>query len=660
MKKLLLSLLVIAATTSAAWSQINILSQNFSAAGLPAGWLNIDSGNVGGIAGKWQRKTNAYGFSSTTSSNGFYIFVSYATTNDNKPENGQLRTGSINCSQYPNVALQFDHYFLTRFLNNNNSRGTVLVSTDNVNWTEVYTIDETTESDAQVRLDISYLAAYMPNVYVKFKYTGSWDGFWAVDDIKVFIPEVLDIAVKSINTPTYVDFADHLITGVVSNEGITTINNFDLTYQDGLNAAATQSFTGLNIAPFETYNFAFSKRLTMAEAAAHDLTVSASGPNYGVEQQTSNNTITKKITALSGTPKKVALIEEFTTAVCQFCPRGTTIMNEILAANPETVIGVGIHSGFGTDGMTTPDHNTLANTYTTGAPSAMIDRVLFKGEPEVGVSTDVWETYAVQQTEEAVPVAVSATTTYNASTRKLDINAAASFYGPIADTLRINAYIIEDSVTGSGSAYNQVNAYNTDNTSEWAGMGNPIVGFAHRHVARYMFGGPWGSANVIPNLTTDSTYTKDYSYTLPTTWDDEQIKVVVLVQRFSNKANNRQILNAIELELNETKATPVVPSVYIPTTGISEAPKAISDINVYPNPAADVLNIAYSVNGNSAINFSIQNMLGETVATLSPNLQTAGAYRTQLNTTDFANGVYFVAVKENGKTVSTQKFVVSK
>lgn len=661
MKKLLLSAVAVIIAMHSVLAQVNIYSQNFSTAGLPAGWQNVDASSVGGVAGKWQRKTSQYGFASTTSTNGFYMFISYAATNDNKPEDGQLITSAINCSQYANVALQFDHYFLTRYTNNNNSQGTVLVSTDNVTWTEVYAVNETTDADAQVRIDISQLAAYQPSVYIKFRYTGSWDGFWGVDDIKLFIPQVLDVAVTNITLDKYVGLADHTVTGTVSNEGAMVLSDFELTYQDGSNAPVTQQFTGLNIQPFATYNFSFNQKLTMATAEAHNITVTATSPNGGADGNVNNNSFSKLVTSLSGIPAKAVLIEEFTTAACQYCPDGTTVMNQILDANPHTVLGVGVHAGFGTDAMTTTDHSTLANQYTSGAPAAMIDRVLFKGEEEVGTNRGIWEDYALMQKEVSVPLAVSATTTYDANTRQLNVEASAKFYGPVKDSLRINAYIVEDSVSGSGSGYSQVNAYNTDNTSEWYQKGNPIVGFQHRHVGRQLFGGPWGSSNSIPEQTVDGdVFTQSYNRVLPATWDADQITVIVFVQKWSSNVNNRPIINAIEVGLNDTKSSEVIPSVYVPSTGIAEVQSNISQVSVYPNPTTDVLNIAYTVNNNTNVSFEVSSLIGETLTSFAPSAKANGAYRTQLNTSNFANGVYFVNVIENGKTVNTQKFVVNK
>jgi hypothetical protein len=395
----------------------------------------------------------------------------------------------------------------------------------------------------------------------------------------------------------------------------------------------------------------------MPVAGAHNIVVTASAPNNGSENNLANNSASKAVTALSGLPVKHALIEEFTTAVCQYCPRGTTEMNNILA-NHNNVIGVALHAGYGTDAMTIADHSTVANAFTSGAPSAAIDRVLFTGEEEVGVSTNVWETYAVQQTATITPVSIIADNTYNPNTRELTVNASARFYGPISDNFRINCYIVEDSVTGTGSGYNQVNAYNTSSTSEWYQKGNPIVGFAHRHVCRQMLGGAWGSASSIANPTTDGgLYTKQYTYTLPQTWNESRVQLVVLVQHYSNTATDRQVLNALELHLNSADSTAVTPST---NTGVSELATNVASIALYPNPATDAVNLTYSLKNAATVSFEVFNVIGQNMQTIRPTELAQGDYRTTINTTDLKNGVYFVAVKEGNKVVNTLKFVINK
>ena len=56
----------------------------------------------------------------------------------------------------------------------------------------------------------------------------------------------------------------------------------------------------------------------------------------------------------------------------------------------------------------------------------------------------------------------------------------------------------------------------------------------------------------------------------------------------------------------------------------------------------------------------VYNLVGQ-VATTFPHASLGeGNYTTRLNTSDYASGIYFVVLKENGKAVQTLKFVVSK
>ena len=50
MKKLLLSAVAVIIAMHSVLAQVNIYSQNFSTAGLPAGWQNVDASSVGGVA----------------------------------------------------------------------------------------------------------------------------------------------------------------------------------------------------------------------------------------------------------------------------------------------------------------------------------------------------------------------------------------------------------------------------------------------------------------------------------------------------------------------------------------------------------------------------------------------------------------------------------
>jgi len=102
---------------------------------------------------------------------------------------------------------------------------------------------------------------------------------------------------------------------------------------------------------------------------------------------------------------------------------------------------------------------------------------------------------------------------------------------------RLNLYITEDSIVGSGAGYDQHNYYSsqTSGGSAWSGspyvgMADPIVGWSHNHVLRKAVGGAWGTTGIIPvTVAAGSNYTHTYTFTLPNTWREDYIDLVGMV-----------------------------------------------------------------------------------------------------------------------------------
>jgi hypothetical protein len=126
-----------------------------------------------------------------------------------------------------------------------------------------------------------------------------------------------------------------------------------------------------------------------------------------------------------------------------------------LAAEPN-VIAVAHHAGYGTDAMTIPTNTTFSNAgFSAGAPSASVDRV-YQGISRAG---NGWANACATELTKNTPVNVAISGTYNSTSRVLDASVTASFVDyAIPGDLRLNLFIIEDKVTGTGSGYNQINA----------------------------------------------------------------------------------------------------------------------------------------------------------------------------------------------------------
>ena len=88
-----------------------------------------------------------------------------------------------------------------------------------------------------------------------------------------------------------------------------------------------------------------------------------------------------------------------------------------------------------------------------------------------------------------------------------------------------------------------------------------------------------------------------------------------------------------------------------PTVSINEVENTFG-LNVYPNPASDVINV--SVNKAVDATISIIDVTGKVVKTSALNGMT-----TALNTSDLTSGIYHVKITD-GASTSTQKVVIRK
>jgi hypothetical protein len=265
------------------------------------------------------------------------------------------------------------------------------------------------------------------------------------------------------------------------------------------------------------------------------------------------------------TPVKRVLVEEGTGAWCGFCPRGATTLLNTIEKYPGKVIGVAVHNNQGNpanDYMAIADENAYSAAFMNGFPNMTIDRKRYAGISgnKIGVSDGA--IVGPIQTQMAQKAKVDVTIenlVYSSANRTLTVDVKGAFVAAVTGDIRFNIYIVEDSVKGNGQGYDQHNymsktGSSPDPNSPWYNFPPTITNFYHRHVLRAMLGGTWGTNGVIPStVASGDTYSKTYTYKLPATWNDKRISVVGIVQMYSSDAEKREILNAVEQGLNETK-----------------------------------------------------------------------------------------------------------
>ena len=440
------------------------------------------------------------------------------------------------------------------------------------------------------------------------------------------------------------------ISGEVINYGVQTITSMDINYIAGSGNIQTQHKTGLNISNNTKYSFTHNIPWTATGTGNfHTIIGYISNLNGTIDNDHSNDTLQKKLFVNNGVtaPKKV-LIEEFSTVPCQYCPDGTVILENVLDTYPNA-IGVTHHAGYLTDAMTISASEAIASEFASGAPSAGLDRVLWPGEREVAISRSMWVSKTASQLNKLSPVDVDVQANWNSSTRQLYITAVANFvdYAYPGD-LRMNVFIVEDSVTGTGSGYNQVNAYNTVSGHPMFGKGNPIIGYVHRHVIRAVLDNSWGTAGIISSAPTPGqSFSKNYTYTVPASYKENSIHVIAFVSYYDQNGK-REILNS---EIADAIAS---------TTNINEITNTNIFIeNIYPNPANEIAALNFHVSENSVVALNAYNALGQEMEFMEKSTYTKGTHTLYINTNEYPPGIYTVVIK-SGNNFSTKKILITK
>mgnify|MGYP003669076277 CR=1 FL=1 len=496
------------------------------------------------------------------------------------------------------------------------------------------------ESASWNRRSVDLSAYANDTVYLAWRNNSNDMFLLLVDNVKIFNPSPEDVVLKSLNLNSlYANASTVTISGTIENAGSNALTSVDISWTaDGGTTVNTDAVT-LNLASFTSQAFTHSVTWTATNAGMNtDIEVWVSNPNNTTDANLNNDTLVQTVFVNNGTSgSKKVLLEEFTTAPCQFCPDGAVVVENILATVPEA-IGVGVHAGFGTDAMTIPAHVAYAAAFAPGAPTATVDRVLFDGETDVAISraANGWLNAVNAQKAASTPVDVSLSGVFN-SASSVDLTVDVNFvdYPLDAQNLRVSVFVIEDSVTGVGSGYDQVNAYNTQAGHPYFGTGNPIVGYVHRHVLRDVPSGTWGDATYFATSPTlNSTYTKTYTLTLASNWKAKDLSFIAFVNYYNPNGglDEYSILNAEEIKLSTI-------------VGAEENVLAENSLEVFPNPADDQATVTFELESNEEVSVTMLDITGKVISREAYGLMSQGSQRIELNTADLSEGLYFINLR---------------
>lgn len=340
-------------------------------------------------------------------------------------------------------------------------------------------------------------------------------------------------------------------------------------------------------------------------------------------------------------PQK-AILEEFTGAWCGYCPEGASIATNIDNTQANAIV-ISIHSG---DAMETTQTDSLASFFSPSYPMAAFNRA---GNP---VSRGGWNSATASALAGASAATISyKTLKWNPGNRMMEVTVSVAFTGYLEGDIRLGLMISEDSVVGSGSGYDQRNYFNTTAGHEYQGLGDPIIGFVHRHVFREALGSIWGNPGIIPtavNFGSSVEYT--FEKQIPLAWDIDQIHLAAFVSHITNGGvgvSDRKIINGEGVHLVHNLTN---------NTAIDGEVDFASDVKVFPNPSSDIVNFAFNLKNTGWIQADIYDQNGRKVAHLAEGIMNAGIHTLNWNgqsTTgqDVTAGLYLLKITSGSETL---------
>ncbi len=289
----------------------------------------------------------------------------------------------------------------------------------------------------------------------------------------------------------------------------------------------------------------------------------------------------------TGTSKYVVL-EESTGTWCGWNPDShQEIMQSIIPSIPNAIV-MSWHNG-STDPMTiTGDPFCSGSGYITAYPQGVIDRATIGGTI---AQNRPWATLVGARTSLTPNFMVEMNSSYNPSSRELSVTVTGTALATLTGNWNLNVFVLEDSISSSSSpqsSFLNTTATACNGMSCWfTGLGTPLpaANYSHMNVVRSILGSGgsiWGDAAFV-NPTSGTVSSHTYTYTLPSTFNANNVFVVGVVQKYGATISDRVIENAIS---SKTR--------FMPISGTSVAADSFT---VYP--ASNCAGMSYTINTNS-------------------------------------------------------------
>jgi hypothetical protein len=308
--------------------------------------------------------------------------------------------------------------------------------------------------------------------------------------------------------------------------------------------------------------------------------------------------------------------------------------------------GIAVHNG---DPMTVTDYDAAFGGLIAGYPSALVDRG--NDVDPSGMTPDF-----LTRVQIAPKAFITNGATWDATTRTLNVSVTADFQSVANNNYKLACVLTEDGVTGTGSGYNQSNAYSGGGNGVMGGyetLGNPVPAaqMIYDHVARAIAPSFSGYVNSFPTtVSSGDLHTINFSFVLPTTWDENEIHIIGLLIDPTGKIDN-----AGKATISEAVTNGYVNG---SNAGLYEnlANQLDEIIKVYPNPASDSANIEILLQNEASVQIKLIDASGKEVSSRDYG-KVHGSWIVPFDTKNLESGMYLIQLEINGQTISKRLIV---
>jgi hypothetical protein len=466
--------------------------------------------------------------------------------------------------------------------------------------------------------------------------------FWMDDvhyDIVPFTLPALNGALNAVNVPNGLVGQTRVPSITVKNAGSQAITSFDVTFSDN-GTTSTQNITGVNIASLASTTLTFPA-ITLVTGTANYSAIVDNVNGAGPDNDITDDTNTISINAVTPAAGKMVAVEEGTGTWCGWCPRGAIAMDAMNAKYEGYFVGMAVHNG-PNDPMKNVVYDAGVGSLISGYPSALVDR-------GAAIDPAAMEADILQRVTVAPKAVFVNGATYNATTRVLNVSLTATMQSAISGDYKVACVLVEDSVTGTTPGYAQTNYYAVGGP----GANNPLPPYNtlpspvpaslmnYNHVAREITPSFAGLSNAYGSSSSaGSVVTHNFTYTLPASWDQNQIYINGLFLSPSGQIDNA----------SHTTIADAVTNGFVSGIQVSLGAKlnqVDAQLSLFPNPANNKSNIALNLEKEASVEVSVSQINGALVANKNYG-SLSGNLILPIEMSSFNAGMYFVNVKING------------